>query len=326
MKLFIRKEINNEYRAPLIPEDCGKLVCAGYEIFVEHSKNRCFSDEEYLRNGCELVNKPPDSAIIIGLKEITNPDFYRFKNMYFAHCYKNQSNAKNILSQFAKNNGVIYDYEYIVDADNKRLIAFGFWAGFMGTCLGICQYLQKINSGEDLNNLKPIRSHEILEILYKVPFRVNIGIIGINGRCGQGCRSVLDKLMLEYKSHTRGCQFDLYDCDIIINCIHLKPYSQDVFISKDNLHRFPNLKVIVDVSCDVNASNNPIQLDYKVTNIYKPVCKYKHIDIIAIDNLPTLLPKESSTEFSHKLVELIPNKDIWDNLEVLFRTHSRINV
>jgi saccharopine dehydrogenase (NAD+, L-lysine-forming) len=78
------------------------------------------------------------------------------------------------------------------------------------------------------------------------------------------------------------------------------------------LSKFDKLSIIVDISCDINAKNNPIQLNYKATSFEEPIYKINEkIDIIAIDNLPSLLPKDSSEEFSSKLQKIICEK--WNN-------------
>jgi saccharopine dehydrogenase (NAD+, L-lysine-forming) len=78
------------------------------------------------------------------------------------------------------------------------------------------------------------------------------------------------------------------------------------------LQKFEKLSIIVDVSCDINAINNPINLKYHGTTFEAPVHKINNkLDIIAIDNLPSLLPKDSSEEFSAKLQKIICEK--WED-------------
>lgn len=328
MKIFIRKEFKkNEYRTPLIPSDCSLLIKNNFQIFFEPSDSRCFSDKEYFENGCIPSNIIPENSVIIGLKELNmcNSDYFKHKNMYFAHCYKNQSNSNIILKKFKDNGGCILDYEYIIDENSKRIIAFGFWAGFAGIYLGLSQYIQRINNLNDLENINPINDYlEVIEKLKNLIINPKIAIVGINGRCGQGCKYFLDEIGLKFTGFSKNDPKNLYDFDIIINCIYLSPESNEIFISEKNLSQFTNLKIIVDVSCDIFSPNNPINLKYELTTFEKPIYKYNNIDIIAIDNLPTLLPKDSSKEFSNKLITLLQNKNIWIKLEELFQ--QKINL
>jgi len=328
-KIFIRKEIKkNEYRTPLTPTDCRYLISKGFKIFVESSDKRCFSDKEYMNNGCIIQNYYRE-GLIIGLKEFDYDDDFMFKknHLYFAHCYKNQENARFILGSFKKNGGEILDYEYLVDQNGKRLIAFGFWAGFVGTALALKQYYQKINTLPDIHNLEPIYDYNILlQELKDIDLKnISIGIIGINGRCGTGARFLLDKLNIPFTGYTKNNSLNnLINHDIIVNCIFLSQHFNKTFISMDNLHKFKKLKVISDVSCDITAKNNPIKLNYKLTSFKDPIYHInENIDIICIDNLPSLLPKDSSNEFSKKLTELILDDSIWNNLLQLF--YKKIN-
>ncbi len=320
MKLFLRKEFKkNEYRTPLIPIHCSKLLNKGFEIYIEKSDVRCFDDNEYVKNGCILSENIPENSIVIGLKDldIFNDNFFRFKNIYFAHCFKNQVNSHKILEKFKKNNGVILDYEYIVDENNKRLIAFGYWAGFAGMFLGLLQYYNKINNFADINELQPLMDYnKIINIFEKINIQPKIAIIGYKGRCGKGAVNLLNKLNIKFTGVGRNDNYDLTKYEIIVNCIYLKPDSN--FILIDNIDNFKALKIIVDISCDVNAKNNPIKINYCATTFEKPICKVGNIDVIAIDNLPSLLPKDSSTEFSEILVELLQDRNIWNKLEYLY--------
>jgi len=318
MELFIRKETkNNEFRTPLTPSDCRDLINKNFNIYIENSNERCFSDKEYLENGCSLTNIVPKNFTVIGLKELDeNSDFYQYKNIYFSHCFKNQINSEKILKKFKENGGKILDYEYIVDNNNKRLIAFGFWAGFSGMYLGLLQYF----SQKDISNIKPCDDfNKLLNELKNIKINPKIVIIGVNGRCGKGCTYLLNKLNLNYTGFTKKDKIDnLKNFEIIVNCIFLNANSKVCFINPKNFNEFKNLKIIVDISCDIYAKNNPINIPYSLTSFSKPICKYKNIDIIAIDNLPTLLPKDSSKEFSNNLKNLLLNKNIWSNLENLY--------
>jgi len=94
------------------------------------------------------------------------------------------------------------------------------------------------------------------------------------------------------------------DTEIFINAIYLSPDSTAVFFDETNIANYEQLRVIVDISCDIHAKNNPIRLDYPNGWLTKYKKYTDNIDIICIDNLPSLLPKDSSDEFSKKLTEL----------------------
>jgi saccharopine dehydrogenase (NAD+, L-lysine-forming) len=334
MKIFIRKETySNEFRCPIVPKDIKELKDSGFEVFIESSNNRCYTDEEYCKYGGIIVNDSwfnYNDFIIIGIKELN--DIHRLNNhihIYFSHSYKNQNNSKLILSEFKKSNSILYDLEYFLD-DNKRLISFGYYAGIVGGGLGILQYICKSNN-KKLNNLKYWRSIEDLLLCINLKknniFRnIKICIIGSNGKCGSGVIYILNLLEIPYTYLLRDDDKNkLIDFDIIFNCINLQENISTWF---DNQTQFYKNLVIVDISCDYNNPNNPIKIYNNKTTWLEPVFSYNNfVDIIAIDNLPSLLPFNSSIEFSSiliKLLKLYPqNHYYWKNNFEIFK--NKIN-
>jgi saccharopine dehydrogenase (NAD+, L-lysine-forming) len=145
--------------------------------------------------------------------------------------------------------------------------------------------------------------------------QLNIGIIGSRGRCGTGVISLLQNFNLSYTNINKeniDC-IQLGSFDILYNCILLDESYNKVWFDKNTL--FEKKIIIVDISCDSSKKNNPIQIYTEETTFINPVYKYNDfVDIIAISNLPSLLPKDSSDEFSKKCKELLleykydPNK------------------
>ena len=136
---------------------------------------------------------------------------------------------------------------------------------------------------------------------------LNIAIIGAKGNCGTGVKNILRHLIMLYKikikrdeNPDKSC---LHKYDIVFNCINLKETCEEVWFSPET--RFEKPIVIVDISCDYSKSNNPIAIYTEPTTWVEPVYSYNsYVDIIAINNLPSLLPRDSSNYFSGKCVEL----------------------
>lgn len=326
--IVIRRELKrNESRTPIIPEDVRTLVSNNFKVFIEKSENRCYTTEEYIKNGALVIDSTSlkflnkNNTLIIGLKELDNCDeeLFSFKHLYFAHCYKEQVGSKEILEKFKNNNGKIYDLEYLTDEHLKRLVSFGYYAGFVGAILGLDQYVLRNNNNQTLKNIKPIfeinnKISFLKDEIYKIQKNqsIKICIIGANGRCGTGASKLLDMLELKYDVLSRNDKKDkLYLYDLIINCIFLDKCEHiDPFITFENIDKF-NKTIVVDVSCDCSSINNPIKIYNKATTHKCPVLSFYNnegdclIDLIAIDNLPTLIPIESSKDFSEKIVKLV---------------------
>jgi len=322
--IFIRNEsYNNEYRCPIVPKDIIKLKLYGFTIYIESSTFRCYTDEEYEKWGAILVNDNwinYNDCIIIGLKELKHLDYLnKHTHIYFSHTYKNQLNSHLILTQFKKSNSILYDLEYFTD-NNKRLISFGYYAGIAGSGLGLLQYLYKINN-KKISNLKYWNS--IIDLYQDINNHNNFNLINLkiciigNGKCSIGVRYLLNLFNLKYAVLDRNDSKDNLDqYDIIYNCINLEK-NIGTWFNKDTI--FNNNLIIVDISCDYNNKYNPIQIYNNKTTWANPIYSYnEYVDIIAIDNLPSLLPFESSKQFSSILIELLRTfnndyKNYWKN-------------
>jgi saccharopine dehydrogenase (NAD+, L-lysine-forming) len=101
--------------------------------------------------------------------------------------------------------------------------------------------------------------------------------------------------------------------DIYMACHFWDPNSP-VFITKEDMQKPEfNISVIADVSCDVNG---PIASTLRSSTIADPFYGYniktkkeepaftsdKNITVMAVDNLPGELPRNSSADFCHKLL------------------------
>ena len=320
--IFIRNEINiSEYRAPIIPKHIKKLIDNGYKVFIESSSHRIYIDEEYEYYGGIITNiswhDPKfENALIVGIKELPCIELlYKHKHIYFSHTYKNQIGSQKILSEFSKSSSILYDFEYFLDENNKRVISFGYYAGIVGCVLGIKQFLHKKQyhntSHKNITNLNYWKSEELMmaEIQeihkYNQQNQIKIAIIGsMNGNCSKGVVNVLDQLNIPYDFLDKTSnKTNLKEYDIVYNCILLNETFNEIWFSKEM--EFDRDLVIVDISCDYSKKNNPIQIYDNETTWVQPVFSYNNkIDIIAVNNLPSLLPINSSAYFSEKCVEL----------------------
>lgn len=331
-KIYLRNELNyNEKRTVLIPSDIELLIKNNYIIWIQSSisSHRIFTDIKYKNAGGIITTLPWyhesfKDFIIIGLKELDNLEKLNLHtHIYFSHCFKNQANSINILDKFAKSSSIIYDFEYLVNEQNQRIISFGFYAGTNGCILGLIQYFNKL-SNNNINNLVPWNNFDqMLDCVkiftknfyfYQIQSNIKIGIIGPNGNTGKGVQYILDKLGFNYDKIYRKTKKDnLNKYDILYNCINLSTCQNEIWFDSNTI--FNSNIIIVDISCDYNKPNNPIKIYSNKTTWENPVFKFnKYVDIISIDNLPSLLPSTSSIDFSNIFTNLLlnGNDNIWN--------------
>lgn len=312
-RIYLRDECSNkEIRTPLIPSDIKKLIkYYGFEIYVQYSNKRIYSNNDYEEAGAIITTqhwKDFENIIVIGLKSLDNLEYLNNSvHIYFSHSYLNQTGSEEILSSFAKSNSLLLDLEFFLN-NNSRLVAFGFWAGYIGTILALKQYYNKINGLESISKLNYWKNiDEVLQYISNIKFNSNIkiGLIGPNGNCGMGAKKILNMLGLHYIPFGKNSnKNNLENLDIVINCIKLNPSYNEVWFDSSTVFYKPI--VISDVSCDYTKPNNPLAIYDRSTTWEEPVIHYNNlVDIISIDNLPSLIPKESSDDFSNCLVRLL---------------------
>ncbi|KAI7877294.1 uncharacterized protein EV154DRAFT_429441 [Mucor mucedo] len=345
-----------EHRAALTPATAKQLIKAGFQITVEESDQRIFDDHEYAEVGCTMVpfgswkEKAPSDAYIIGLKELPENDTspLHHTHIFFAHCFKNQAGWKEILHRF-KDSGKILDLEFLQDAQGRRVAAFGFMAGFAGAAVSLDVWCHQ-KKGLKMGALKPFQNEQALIDYAKGNLRETLlhegrhdnyptlMVMGARGRCGSGAVDFAKKVGLpaeniiqwDMEETKKGGPFpEIMKADIFVNCIYLNqkipPFMTQEMIDSDGRQ----LTVICDVSCDTTNPNNPIPVYSVNTTFDQPTVRVKTsskrpLDVISIDHLPTLLPRESSNMFSQDLLptlmELkdIESSSVWQRAQRLF--------
>ena len=76
------------------------------------------------------------------------------------------------------------------------------------------------------------------------------------------------------------------------------------------------LTVIGDIACDPTSEFSPIKVYDRVTDWQNPVRRVAEtpvLDVMAIDNLPSLLPRESSLDFAAQLLPVLHRLDQIDS-------------
>jgi alpha-aminoadipic semialdehyde synthase len=129
----------------------------------------------------------------------------------------------------------------------------------------------------------------------------------------------------DYYQHPAGYRstFEQYipSLSILMNCIFWSAQYPRLLTKQFTKERFgkkekPRLKIIGDISADVNGAieftekttspDNPVFVYNPTTNTIKDGYEGDGIVVMAVDNLPCELPKESSESFSEILSRFVP--------------------
>ncbi|KAK8186893.1 hypothetical protein BKA81DRAFT_372849 [Phyllosticta paracitricarpa] len=349
--ILLRAETKPLEHRSFAPSTIGALVKAGYPVEVERSSTnpefkRIFEDAEYETAGAKLVPEgswkttEPNSRLILGLKEIPEETFpLTNDHIAFSHCYKGQGGWQQVLSRFPRGGSILYDLEFLVDEQGRRVSAFGYHAGFAGAALAVKTWAwQLAHPGEQLPSVEKFtggRGYYLNEeeLVKQITEDVAAGekiagrkptafIMGALGRCGRGACDL----------NRQGPYKEIVESDIFLNAIYLSDPIPP-FVNNDLLAATGRkLSVVCDVSCDTTNPHNPIPIYSVNTTFDKPTVPVDvkgdqnnvPLSVISIDHLPSLLPRESSESFSDGLLEsLLQLKDrktarVWVDAEKLF--------
>jgi len=343
--IWLRAETKpDEQRTALSPKCAKILIDAGFKVTVEFSSQNIFHQDLYQQINAELVPSgswlnAPKGAIILGLKELPEDVFPLIhQHIYFAHAYKEQAGWQELLSRFKIGGGELFDLEYLVDEQQRRIAAFGYWAGFSGAALAVLAWanqqqqitppLADISSYKDKQHLL----NDLAEAINKLASKPQLLVIGAKGRSGSGAVDLakalsLDVLAWDLAETQKGGPFEqINQVDIFINCVLI---NQELppFITKKMLRKEKRkLSVIDDVSCDPYGSYNPLPIYQQCTTFKVPCLRIDEnniLDLIAIDHLPSLLPKESSEDYGEQLLTHLlslgdKSQGVWPSALALF--------
>lgn len=345
--LWVRAEQRpNEERVGLTPEGAKLLLDAGIRVTVEESSVRAIGIDGYKAAGAEIAPEntwpsAPKDAIVFGLKELPDdgtPLIHR--HIMFGHAYKGQHSGAALLRRFNAGGGTLYDLEYLVDDTGRRVAAFGYWAGFAGAAVAMrCWAAQArgTKAGEvGVFHASNEMLNDLIEDLQASGASIPTAIvIGALGRVGTGASDLFEALGVpvtkwDMEETASGGPFpEILAHDIFINCILARP-GTPVFVPKSALNGERNLSVIGDVSCDPDSDYNPIPIYDRATDWSDPALRVASdpvLDVTAIDNLPSMLPVESSEDYATQLLPTLLTLDnlnagVWARAYDDFKTHS----
>ncbi|MFJ4466203.1 saccharopine dehydrogenase [Streptomyces sp. NPDC089424] len=321
LHLWLRHETRRtERRTPIVPADAARLTGSGITVTVEESPQRVFPVEEYAAAGCRVAApdswaSAPPGTVILGLKELPDrPHALTHQHIYFGHAYKGQPGAADLLRRFTAGGGTLLDLEYLVDDDGRRLAAFGFWAGYLGAALAVLQHRGRLTAP-----LTPTAKEELDETLRPAAGDPDVTalVIGALGRSGRGARVALRTAGVDPTcwdlAETRALDRPaLLGHDLLVNAVLATTPVPPFLRERDLDDPARRLRTVCDVTCDVGSPLNVLPVYDRVTDWAESVRRLRkepELDLIAIDNLPSLLPKESSTDFSAALTPQL--LDFW---------------
>lgn len=196
MKIGIIRERKTppDTRVPLAPKQCQQMLATyPFELLVEPSPIRCFTDEDYRQLGIPMGEDMEGCDILMGVKEVPVEALIPGKTyLFFSHTIKEQPYNRKLLQAVLEKKVTLIDYEVITDEWGRRLIAFGRFAGMVGAHNGVLMYGRRTGQFE-LPRMKDFYNYAEAQQYYAnqlslPPFRI---VLTGTGRVGQGAAQVL---------------------------------------------------------------------------------------------------------------------------------------
>lgn len=171
------------------------------EIVVESSDIRIFSDASYEEKGITVTTDVSDCDILLGVKEVpVDALIPNKKYFFFSHTIKKQAYNRKLLQAVLAKNIELLDHETIVDANNKRLIGFGRYAGIVGAyngfrAFGIKFELFQLPKAETLPDQQALIAQ--LRKLMLPPLKI---VLTGSGKVAHGAKEMLDAMKVKQVS------------------------------------------------------------------------------------------------------------------------------
>jgi alanine dehydrogenase len=167
------------------------------EIIVESSDIRIFTDDQYKNLGIKVAEDLSDCDVLFGVKEVPVENLIDNKSyFFFSHTIKKQPYNRILLQSILEKNINLYDHETIVNADGRRLIGFGRYAGIVGAyntirAFGTKFELFRLPKAETLSGREELIKH--LKRIVFPPIKI---VITGTGKVGNGIKEILDAIKI----------------------------------------------------------------------------------------------------------------------------------
>ncbi len=166
------------------------------EFYVQKSDIRAYHDDEYRALGIPVVDSVAHCDYLFGIKEAAIETLLPNKHyFFFGHIAKQQPYNRPLIRKMVELGITFSDYEYLVDDNNQRLCAFGWWAGIVGTYNTLRAYGIRYKKFELPKPDLKFTLEKLLDNLRSVASQCHCRVIVTgNGRVSKGAQHVLDTM------------------------------------------------------------------------------------------------------------------------------------
>jgi len=203
-----------------------------------------------------------------------------------------------------------------IKLSNEKIIVTG--NGRAGN--GILEIIQKAN-------IREVSKSEFLNNTFDEAVSVHLNTMDYNVRI-DGSESNKSEFYKQPELYCSSFMDYAKQADIFIAGHYYSSGSPYLFTRKDAKHSDFNIKVVADVSCDIDG---PVASTIRPSTIVDPIYGYNpisetedsflqegNIAVMAVDNLPCELPKDASEDFGNEMLEkILPSLIMSDDEQII---------
>ncbi len=284
---------NNEARRALLPKDLKKInhVSALYFETGYGEKIGC-TDEEYAEAGATIVTREEalqcDIIVDVKLGDADYVDTISEEKVLVGWAHAAQQIA--FTDAVIANNHTVLAWEEMYEGGRYLFYRNREIAGEAGI-LQAYQYAGKM------------------------PYETKVAVLG-NGQTAKGALRILHGLGADVDVYGYRLEElfkkNMYDYDVIVNCVLWDTNRTDRIIYKEDLQQFKRGAMIVDISC-----NNHLEIETtKPTTIDDPVYTIDGVIHYAVDNTPAMFPHSVTSVLSEGFAKYVDKimEDAYDDV------------
>jgi len=196
LKIGLIKEgkIPADNRVALTPAQCRWIQQnKSISVVVQRSSTRCYTDDEYIKAGIEVMDNVDECDILFGIKEVPVDMLIAGKTyFFFSHTRKLQAYNQKLLQSVIQKKITLIDYECLEHEDGTRLIGFGFFAGVVGAHNGMMAYGNRTGAFSLNRVYKKKNFQELIHTYFglKLP-NIKVAVTG-SGRVAHGILEIMN--------------------------------------------------------------------------------------------------------------------------------------
>lgn len=279
---FVISHKQNEQRRALLPKDLKLIKNVGQLFFEEgYGSNLGYSDELYKAEGAQVVSRARvlECDAIVDVK-LGNADY--FDKLLpgkiligWAHAVQDVKFTDAVLA----GNHTVIAWEEMFE-DGRYLF-----------------YRNREIAGE-------AAVIQAFQHYGSMPYETKVAILG-NGFTAKGALRILHGLGAEVDVYGKSLETlfkkEMYEYDVLVNCVMWDTSRTDRVIYKEDLKRFKKGAMIIDVSCNPNLE---IETS-RPTSIDDPVYTIDEVIHYAVDNTPAMFSRTVTNTLSEKFSKIV---------------------